>query len=69
MASNARRRLRKARRFATPMPAQQAMAFRRELERRTVLAEAVAEMRRRGKPECEMADLFTDFKGIQVTLA
>lgn len=49
--------------------AQQAMAFRRDLERRIVLAEAVAEMRRRGKPECEMADLFTDFKGIQVTLA
>jgi hypothetical protein len=48
---------------------QQATAFRRDLERRIVLAEAVAEMRRRGKPECEMADLFTDFKGIQVTLA
>ena len=49
--------------------AQQAMAFRRDLERRIVLAEAVAQMRRQGKPECEMADLFTDFKGIQVTLA
>jgi len=49
--------------------AQQAMAFRRDLERRIVLAEAVAEMRRRGKPECEMTDLFMDFKGIQVTLA
>src|ERR1051325_2521926 len=49
--------------------AQQAMAFRRDLERRIMLAEAVAEMRRRGRPECEMADLFTDFKGIQVTLA
>jgi hypothetical protein len=48
---------------------QQAMAFRRDLERRIVLAEAVAEMRRQGKPECEMADLFMDFKGIQVTLA
>jgi len=48
---------------------QQAMAFRRDLERRIVLAEAVAEMRRQGKPECELADLFTDFKGIQVTLA
>ena len=34
-----------------------------------MLAEAVAEMRRQGRPECEMADLFTDFKGIQVTLA
>jgi len=49
--------------------AKQAMAFRRDLERRIVLAEAVAEMRRRGRPECEMADLLTDFKGIQVTLA
>ncbi|HZU33634.1 MAG TPA: hypothetical protein VFB79_21145 [Candidatus Angelobacter sp.] len=49
--------------------AQLAMAVRRERERQAVLAEAVAEMRKRGKPECEMADLFTDFKGIQVTLA
>lgn len=49
--------------------AQQAMALRRERERHAVLAEAVAEMRRRGKPECELADLLTDFKGIQVTLA
>jgi hypothetical protein len=48
---------------------QLATAVRRERERRTVLAEAVAEMRRRGKPEFKMADLFTDFKGIQVTLA
>jgi hypothetical protein len=48
---------------------QLATAVRRERERRAVLAEAEAEMRRRGKPECEMADLFTDFKGIQVTLA
>lgn len=48
---------------------QLATAVRRERERRAVLAEAVAEMRKRGKPECEMADLFTDFKGIQVTLA
>jgi hypothetical protein len=48
---------------------QLATAVRRERERRAVLAEAVAEMRRRGKPDCEMADLFTDFKGIQVTLA
>ena len=48
---------------------QQAMAFRRDLELRIVLAEAVAEMRRQGRPECELADLFTDFKGIQVTLA
>lgn len=49
--------------------AQQAMAFRRDLERRIVLAEAVAQMRRQGRPECELADLFTDFNGIQVTLA
>jgi hypothetical protein len=48
---------------------QLAMAVRRERERRAVLAEAVAEMRRQGRPECEMADLFTDFKGINVTLA
>ena len=49
--------------------AQQAMAFRQDLERQIVLAEAVAEMRRQGRPECEMADLLTDFKGIQATLA
>jgi hypothetical protein len=48
---------------------QRATAFRRDLERRIVLAEAVAQMRRQSKPECELADLFTDFKGIQVTLA
>jgi len=39
------------------------------LERRIVLAEAVAEMRRQGHTKCELANLFTDFKGIQVTLA
>jgi hypothetical protein len=49
--------------------AQLAMAVRRERERRAVLMAAVAEMRKRGKPECGMADLFTDFKGIQVTTA
>ena len=48
---------------------QMAMAARRELQRRAVLAEAVAEMHRRGRPECQMAELLTDFKGIQVTLA
>ena len=48
---------------------QLAMAVRRERERRAVLAEAVAQMRKRGRPECEMADLFMDFKGINVTLA
>ena len=48
---------------------QLATAVRRERERRAVLAEAVAQMRKQGRPECEMADLFMDFKGIQVTLA
>jgi hypothetical protein len=48
---------------------QLATAVRRERERRAVLAEAVAEMRQRGKPECEPVDLFMDFKGIQVTVA
>jgi hypothetical protein len=49
--------------------AQQAMAFRQDLERRIVLAEAVAEMRRQGHTECELENLLMDFKGIQVTLA
>jgi hypothetical protein len=31
--------------------------------------EAVEQMRRRGRPEYELAELFMDFKGIQVTLA
>jgi hypothetical protein len=48
---------------------QQAMAFRRDLERRIALAEAVAEMRRQGKRDCDMTNLLMDFKGIQVTLA
>jgi hypothetical protein len=48
---------------------QAALAARRERERKAVLTEAVAQMRRRGKPECEMADLFMDFKGVNVTLA
>jgi hypothetical protein len=48
---------------------QLAMAVRRERERRAVLEEAVAQMRRRGRPQCEMADLFMDFKGINMTLA
>jgi hypothetical protein len=48
---------------------QLAMAQRRERERQAVLAEAVAQMRQRGKPDCEMADLFMDFKGINMTLA
>jgi hypothetical protein len=49
--------------------AQQAMAFRQDLERRIVLAEAVAEMRRQGHRKCELDSLLMDFKGIQVTLA
>ena len=48
---------------------QLAMAVRRERELRAVLEAAVAQMRKRGRPECEMADLFMDFKGINMTLA
>jgi hypothetical protein len=48
---------------------QAALAVRRERERQAVLAEAVAQMRKQGRPDCEMADLFMDFKGINVTLA
>lgn len=48
---------------------QRTMAGRREAERRAVLAKAVAEMRKRGQPGFEMADLFTSFKGIQVITA
>jgi len=48
---------------------QLAMAVRRERERRAVLTEAVAEMRRQGHTKCELANLLTDFKGIQITLA
>jgi hypothetical protein len=48
---------------------QVALAQRRERERQAVLAEAVAQMRKRGRPDCEMADLFMDFKGINMTLA
>src|SRR5579864_468184 len=48
---------------------QLATAVRRERERQAVLAEAVAQMRKRGRPECGMADLFMDLKGINVTLA
>jgi len=48
---------------------QLAMAVRRERERQAVLAEAVAQMRKRGRPQCEMADLFMDLKGINVTVA
>jgi hypothetical protein len=48
---------------------QMALALRRERERQAVLAEAAAEMRRRGKQDFEANDLFMDFKGIQITLA
>jgi hypothetical protein len=48
---------------------QLATAVRRERERRAVLEEAVAQMRKRGRPECEMADLFMDFNGINVMVA
>src|SRR5438270_8437257 len=48
---------------------QLATTVRRERERRAVLEEAVFRMRKSGKPECEMADLFMDPKRINVTLA
>jgi hypothetical protein len=48
---------------------QMAMAQRRERERQAVLAEAVAQMRQRGNPDCETADLFMDLKGINMTVA
>ena len=44
------------------------MAVRRQRERRAVLAEVVAVVRRRGKPEFGMADIFMDFNAIQVAL-
>ena len=47
---------------------QLATAVRRERERRAVLAEAVAQMRKRVRPDCKMADLSTDFNGIQITI-
>ena len=48
---------------------QLAMAVRRERERQAVLTEALGQMRKRGRPQCEMADLFMDLKGINVTIA
>jgi hypothetical protein len=48
---------------------QQAMTLRRERERRAVLAEAIAQIRKQGRPDFEAKDLFMDFKSIQVTLA
>jgi hypothetical protein len=44
------------------------MAFRRKLELTILLAEVVRNMRVRGKPDFEIADIFTDFNAIQVTL-
>jgi len=48
---------------------QQATAVRREREREAVLAEVAGKMRRRGKPEFGVVDIFMDFNAIQVTLA
>jgi hypothetical protein len=48
---------------------QQAMELRRQMELTSVLAEAACKMRQRGKPDFRIADIFTDFKAIQVTLA
>jgi hypothetical protein len=48
---------------------QRAMAERRARERQAVLEEAVAQMRKQGRPEFEMIHLFMDFRGIQVTIA
>ena len=48
---------------------QMATVQRRERERQAVLAEAVAQMRQRGKQDCETADLFMDLKGINMTVA
>ncbi|HMC31708.1 MAG TPA: hypothetical protein VKL99_12805 [Candidatus Angelobacter sp.] len=48
---------------------EQATALRRRLELMVVLAEAVRRMRARGKPQFEIADIFTDFNAIQITLA
>lgn len=48
---------------------QRAMVLRRERERRAVLEEAAARMRRRGRPDFRVADIALDFNAIQVTLA
>jgi hypothetical protein len=48
---------------------QKAAEERRKRERRALLEEAVRQMRRRGKPQFGMADIFMDFNAIQVTLA
>jgi len=48
---------------------QRDLALRRERERRAALEEVVRRMRRRGKPDFQMADIFMDFNAIQVTLA
>jgi len=48
---------------------QLATAVLRERERRAVLEEAVAQMRKRGRPDYKMADLFMDLRGVNMTLA
>jgi hypothetical protein len=48
---------------------EQAMAFRLKLELTILLAEVARRMRVRGKPNFEIADIFTDFNTIQLTLA
>ena len=48
---------------------QQAMALRRKIETAVLLAEAVRRMRARGNPGFEVADIFSNFNSIQITLA
>jgi hypothetical protein len=48
---------------------QQALTLRRKLQLMVVLAEVARRMRARGNPKFEVADIFMDFKAIQVTLA
>src|ERR1700743_714555 len=48
---------------------QKAMAQRRNGERMAVLEEAAAQMRKRGRPMFKVVELFTNFNGIQVTIA
>jgi hypothetical protein len=48
---------------------EQATAFRRKLQLSILLVEVARHMRARGKPEFKIADIFTDFDAIQMTLA
>jgi len=48
---------------------QLAMALRRKRELMAMLEEAAERMRRRGKPEFSVADIFSDFSAIQVIIA